>query len=209
MSSSWAAPDRRPEVPAPPVFREPAAVSPDPAGSRELLAGTVTALAVLVCGPVAGLLWAALAPRPDLRPDGLPLDRETSAFIAGDGVFLAVTALLGLLTGLLAWRLGRRYGLGVVLGLAIGGLLAATVAREVGHAVAVTVGESVGELVGRSAPAQAAGGEAGPFAFRLRTPQAVVGWPVGALLGFVALAVRAGRSARAGTPEPASEPAAG
>jgi len=196
MTSSWAAPDWRPPVPAPPPFSEPPAAPQDPPLRGEVVAGVLTAVAVLLCGPVAGLLWAALAPRVDLVVDGAevyPRDSEPSAFIADDGLFLGVVVLAGVLTGLLAWRLARRYGLGVVLGLAIGGLAAAMLARLVGEAVAT----SVSDLVGQPAPRGAleAGGEIpSELAFRLRASEVLVGWPVGALVSFVAASVLTGRS---------------
>ena len=165
---------------------------------REVVAAAVTAVAVLLCGPVVGLVWAALSPRADLVADGgdvYPRDQETSAFIAVDGFFLAVTALSGVLTGLVAWRLARQHGLGAVVGLALGGLAAAVLARVVGEAV----GTSVGDLIGRpeaAAELGAAGRVPSELAFRLRSPEALVGWPVGALVGFVAASLLGGRSRR-------------
>ena len=173
------------------VLGEAPAVPEDPPVQAEVVAAAVTAMVLVLCGPVVGLLWAALAPRAELvvaGPDVYPRDRETSAFFAADGVFLAATALFGVLTGLVAWRLSRRYGLGVVLGLALGGLAAAVLARLVGEAV----GTSVGELVG-PASAGAAAEVPSDLAFGLRTPEALVGWPVGALVGFVTASVLARR----------------
>ena len=172
----------------------------DPPVQAEVVAAALTAVAVLLCGPLVGLLWAALAPRADLVVEGeqvYPRDDETSAYIAADGVFLAAVAAAGLLTGLLAWRLCRGYDLGAVVGLLVGGVAAAALARLVGEAV----GTSVGELVGRSlAGGGLEGGQEVPseLAFRLRTPEALVGWPVGALLGFVAASVLARRARRTG-----------
>jgi hypothetical protein len=196
VSSSWAAPDPRPAAATPPVFGEPPVAPDDPPLHREVVAAAVTAVAVLLCGPVVGLLWAFAAPRADLVADGDGVrlrDQETSAFIAVDGLFLAAVVASGVLTGLLAWWLARRYGLGVVIGLAIGGLAAAVLARVVGEAV----GTSVAELLGQ--PAAGGGLDAGrdipdDLAFRLRAPEALVGWPVAALLSFVAASVLAGRS---------------
>ena len=197
-------------VTAPPAFREPPAVPQDPPLTRELLAGAVTALAVLLCGPLVGLLWAAAAPRADLRPDGVPQDRETSAFIAGDGIFLAAAALTGVLTGVLGWRLARRHGLGVVLGLTFGGLAAAYLAQVVGEGATAAVGESAGGLIGRPEAAAAADPDAATatFGFRLRTPQALVGWPVGALLGFLTACSLTGLRARRRTRRRTGAPAA-
>jgi MFS family permease len=212
VSSSWAAPDPRPVPAAPLVFAQPPVVSEDPPVHREVLAGVLTALAVLLLGPVVGLLWAALAPRADLRVDDAeiyPRDPETSAFIAGDGVFLAAAALAGVLTGLLTWRLARRYGLGAVVGLAVGGLAAAYVARAVGEATGTAVGEAVGELLGRPGAGSAAGAVGDvprALAFQLRAPEALVSWPVGALLAFVVASVLARRAERSAAVEPQPRP---
>ena len=196
MSSSWAAPDPRPVVAEPPPYSRPPPVPQDPPLSRELLAGTLTALGLLVCAPAAGLLWAGLAPRVALDPDGSPRDPQTSAFIAADGVFLAVVLLLGIGTGLVAWRCSRRYGLGVVLGLAVGGLLAALLARAVGEAVGASAGDSFGERVGLPGAASAQGAGTEALGFRLRTLPALVGWPVGGLLAFLTAAVLSARARR-------------
>jgi hypothetical protein len=202
VSSSWAAPDSRAAAAAPPVFAEATAVPADPPLHRELIAGVLTALGMLIGGPMVGLLWAALAPRTELVVDGAtlyPRNRESSAFIAGDGLFLVLAALAGLLTGLLAWRLARRYGLGVVVGIVVGGFAAAYLAKVVGEAVGPSWGQSVGDLIGRSDAGSALDGAIQvpqEVAFRLRAPVAIVGWPVGGLLSFLAASVQAGRSGR-------------
>jgi hypothetical protein len=173
------------------VFGEPPAAPDDPPLQREFVAAAVTAVAVLLCGPLVGLLWAFAAPRADLVAvsDGVRLrDQETSAFIAVDGLFLAAVAMFGLLTGLLAWWLARGYRLGVILGLLFGGLAAAMLARAVGEAV----GTSVADLMGQ--PSNGGALDSGrkipdDLAFRLRAPEALVGWPVGGLLSFVAASV--------------------
>jgi hypothetical protein len=155
---------------------------------------------MLLCGPAVGLLWAALAPRTELVVDGAtlyPRDRESSAFIAGDGLFLALAVLAGVVTGLLAWRLGRRYGLGVVGGILVGGLAAAYLAKVVGEAVGPSLGPWVADLVGR--PGAGDSLDAGSripagLAFRLRAREVLIGWPVGGLLSFLAASVLTGRS---------------
>jgi hypothetical protein len=147
----------------------------------DALAAVVTAVGCVLLGAPAGLLWAAVAPRVMVDVAG------TAVSLAGDGWFLGVVSVVGLLTGLLAWALGRRYGPGVVLGLAAGGLLAAYVAAR------------SGELVDAGAAREAV--EAGrmgalELSLVLRSTEAIVGWPVGALLGFLALlALRRGDDA--------------
>jgi hypothetical protein len=202
VTSSWAAPDSRATATTPLVFAEASAVPADPPVRRELVAGVLTALGMLLCGPVVGLLWAALAPRSELVVDGstlYPRDRESSAFIAGDGLFLALGALAGALTALLAWRLARRYGLGVVVGILVGGLAAAYLAEVVGEAVGPSLGEWVGDRIGRPdvGDSLGAGSQVPPgLAFRLRAREALLGWPVGGLLSFLAASMLIGRSGR-------------
>lgn len=148
----------------------------------EARAGLLTAVACLLLAAPAGLVWAALAPRITVTSDGGAVsvaDPTTSAFIATDGVFLVVVALVGLVTGAVVAAVARRSAVGAVLGLAAGGLLAAEVARR------------TGSLVGRdAAEAVLAAGADGAFDLppEMRSWPALVGWPVAALLGHAAVA---------------------
>lgn len=156
-------------------------IPPGPGG--EAAAALLTAIGSLLLAAPVGLLWAALTPRVQLvvaagRAD--LADPTTSGFIAADGWFLALVAVAGLLTGLGASRLGRRYGPGCVVGLLVGGLLAAEVARR------------TGELVGADeARAAVSAGREGlvDLAVRLRSRQALVGWPVAALAAHMIVTV--------------------
>lgn len=145
----------------------------------DALAAVVTAVGCVLLGAPAGLLWAAVAPRVMVEVAGtaVSLASDASAFVAGDGWFLGVVFVAGLLTGLLAWALGRRYGPGVVLGLAAGGLLAAYVAARSGELVDAGVARQAVEA-GRMGGLE--------LSLVLRSTEAIVGWPVGALLGFLA-----------------------
>ncbi len=180
MTSSWSAPDPRRAATTVPVF----GVPPDPTAEdvpvgEEVRAGLVAAVAsVLVAAPV-GLLWAAVAPRVDVVITGARVDLADSgsaAFIAGDGFFLFATALSGVVGGLLAWRLTRVHGPGVVLGLALGGLVAAYVAMVVGQQVGADVVQAAVDGGGQGAL---------ELSLRLRAREALVGWPVGALVAYV------------------------
>lgn len=151
----------------------------DPALRADVLGGAAAALGCVLLAAPAGLLWAATAPKVlvDVAGTAVSLVSDVSTFIAGDGWFLGVVFLVGLLTGLLAWAFGRRYGPAVVLGLTAGGLLAAYVAAQ--------TGQLVDEGAARSAvEAGRMGGLELPLV--LRSTEAVLGWPVGALLGFLA-----------------------
>lgn len=106
-----------------------------------LLAVPVIAMPLL--GALAGLVWAAVAERPDLvlTPSGTVYGTpEPQAVIAADGWFAVVTAVAGALCGIVAFLYGRSRldtrlrEIVVLLGLTLGGLLAALSTWGVGHA---------------------------------------------------------------------------
>ena len=151
----------------------------DPTRRADTTAGLVTAVVCVLLGAPVGLLWAAVAPKVVVEVSGtaVKLASDASTFIAGDGYFLGVVFVAGLVTGLAAWALGRRHGPAVVVGLTVGGLLGAYVAAR------------TGELVDEgSARAAVEAGRTGglELSLVLRSTEAVVGWPIGALLGFLA-----------------------
>lgn len=174
----------------------------DPTLSEDLRAGLLTvAVTVLVAAPV-GLLWAALAPRVQVvvSEQGAQLvDRDSDAFIASDGYFLAAVLIAGVVGGALAWRFGGRHGPAVVPGLAVGGLLAAAVAMVVGGLVGVPVAELV--------DAGARGQHDAPV--RLRSQSALLAWPAASLLTYLVLVLRHPVALSSGSPdhERAPEPA--
>jgi hypothetical protein len=140
----------------------------------------MTAVFSTLVGAPAGLLWAAVAPKVTVVLSDAEVSLATpdnSAFIAADGFFLGVVLVVGVLVGALAWGLGRRHGPGVVLGLTAGGLLAGYVAAR--------TGALVDESTARDAVAAGQSGMV-ELAVRLRASEAVLAWPVGALLGFLA-----------------------
>ncbi len=183
MSSSWSTPDPRrttglvlqPE-------HEPARTTRGQVAA-DVRAGLVAVIASVLVGAPVGLLWAAVAPRVDvvIAAGNANLAMPgTSDFIAADGLFLFTTAVAGLVGGAVAWVLGRRHGPGVVVGLAVGGLLAALVAMRVGQ----TVNADEVEAFVRA-------GQQGALelSLRLRAREALVGWPVAALVAYVALSL--------------------
>lgn len=142
----------------------------------------LTAAMVVLLGAPAGLLWSALAPHAHVlasppAPATVP-DGGTEVFIAGDGWFVGVTLLLGLVTGVLAWLLARRAGPFVVVALLVGGLAASYVASRVG----VRVGQD-------ALRAFLASGRAGTVRANvaLQATATIVVWPLGALAAFGAL----------------------
>ena len=90
-----------------------------------------------VLGIVAGLIWAAVAPRPLLqeiaRGEAELVNAETTAFIVADAWFALIAAVGGLITGVLGYRiLVRRAGAAATAGLVLGAVAAALVAMWVG-----------------------------------------------------------------------------
>lgn len=168
-----------------------------------------TALAVAggtaLAGLPLGLLWAAVAPRAYARraPDGgaLPVDSQTQAFIAADGLLFLLGLAAGAVAGWLGWRLARRGALEVLLALTAGSALAAVLTWQTGvrtddrEAVRAALREP-----GRTAPVE--------VPLRLRAHAALLGWPTGAVVTFTLRALRAGPPApRADpAPEPDGEP---
>ena len=185
MSNPWSAPDPRRVALAPPSFAAPYAlpVHAGPSLQQDVVAGVLAALVTVLLGAPVGLLWAAVAPRTDVVINGQDvqlLEPGSSAFIAADAGFLLATALAGLLAGVLGWWLGRAHGPAVVVGLTVGGLLAAYVAMVVGE----QVGRAELEAAVRSAQEGAI-----ELTLRLRAQEALVAWPVGAMLGYLGASV--------------------
>lgn len=186
MSTSWTTPDPRRAAPA---FGTPYVLptAASPSVLQDLRAGLTAAVVTVLLGAPVGLLWAALAPRVDVVVAGENVqlaEPGTSAFIAGDGFFLLAVLLAGAVGGVLAWWLGRDHGPAVVVGLTVGGLAAAYVAMRVGSAVGL-------EEVQRAVDAGQQG--ALELSLRLRAREALVGWPVGALLAYVGTSFVRGR----------------
>jgi hypothetical protein len=105
------------------------------------LAAFIAALAgSAVLGIAAGLVWAAVAPRPLLqeiaRGEAKVVNAETSAFIVADAWFCLIAAVGGLITGVLGYRLlVRRAGWVATAGLVLGAVAAALLAVWVGEQV--------------------------------------------------------------------------
>ena len=107
-----------------------------------------------VLGAVAGLIWAAVAPRALLQEVGhgeaQVVNTETSAFIAADGLFCLITVAAGLITGLAGYRLlVRRAGWTAAAGLIIGAVGAVLLALWTGENVGLG---SYNHLLAVSAP---------------------------------------------------------
>jgi hypothetical protein len=90
-----------------------------------------------VLGIVAGLIWAAVAPRPLLQEvahgEAQYVNVETTAFIVADAWFSLIAAVGGLITGTFGyWILVRRAGAAATAGLVLGAVAAALLALWVG-----------------------------------------------------------------------------
>ena len=86
---------------------------------------------------MAGLIWAAVAPRAllqEIAPGEAELvNAESTAFIVADAWFALITAVGGLITGILGYRLlVRRAGAAATAGLVLGAVVAALLALWVG-----------------------------------------------------------------------------
>jgi hypothetical protein len=101
-------------------------------------------------------------------------------FVAGDGWFLGVAVVVGLLSGVVTWLVARGSGPYAVIGLAVGGAVAAYVAAKVGR--------RIGQDELRAA---AAAGNPGTYVANvaLQATQVVLVWPIAALASFLTLVV--------------------
>ncbi len=98
---------------------------------REMRVALLVGLPVVLLGPPAGLLWAALRPSFD-GAQALLEESRLEVQLTSDLRYLLVVAVAGLLAGVLTWVATRRNGLGAITGLVLGGVAAALVARSVG-----------------------------------------------------------------------------
>jgi hypothetical protein len=107
-------------------------------GVRAVAAALAVAVGTAALGVLAGLGWAAVAPRPLLvmtSPGAAALvNTETNAFIAADAAFCLVCLAGGVVSGVLGYLFAvRRRGPLAMAGLIVGALAAAYVARWVGE----------------------------------------------------------------------------
>jgi hypothetical protein len=107
-------------------------------GVRDAAAALAVAASTVALGVLAGLGWAAVAPRPLLvmtSPGAAVLiNTETSAFIAADAAFCLVCLAGGVLSGVLGYLFAvRRHGPLAMAGLITGAFAAAFAARWVGE----------------------------------------------------------------------------
>jgi hypothetical protein len=118
----------------------PAATVPAvPSRRRGLVPLAVLLTAQLVAGVLIGLIWLWWSPSPVsyLLSDGsgrsVVIPDESEAQIAGDGRFVVLTILAGLLFGVLGWTLRRLRGPLTIAVLAAGSLLGSVLAMSIGR----------------------------------------------------------------------------
>ncbi len=93
-----------------------------------------------VLGAVAGIIWAAVAPRALLLQIGPGeaqlVNAESHAFIVADAWFCLITALGGVITGVVGYRLlVRRAGWTAAAGLVLGAVAAALLTLWIGEII--------------------------------------------------------------------------
>jgi len=158
---------------------------------------------------VAGLIWAAVAPRPLLQEiasgEAELVNAESTAFIVADAWFALIAAVGGLITGILGYRLlVRRAGAAATAGLVLGAVAAAL--------LALWVGENIGLGTYNHLLASSATGAYFNASLALGAKSALAFWPfctagvillaeTGARRSGPAPARRRGRHGRSGDPD--------
>lgn len=107
-------------------------------GGHDLAAAGVAVGVAIVLGPITGLLWELIAPKPGVTvTEGSPYwsNPESKRFIAQDGWFAGITLLAGLIAALVVFLLARRGGIGGTVGLAIGGIGGSLICLGTGYLV--------------------------------------------------------------------------
>lgn len=160
-------------------------------GRRAVRIWAAATVAIAVLGPLAGVLWAWLAPPVHyVVVDGRALlaQPESQAMIGVDGRFAVITALAGVGCGVLAYLAGGRDNdVALVLGLAAGGLAAALLTWRVGHLFGLDAFE---RAVRDGADGRAVDGPA-----ELRAKGALVFWPLVGVACYGLLETAIGRLA--------------
>lgn len=186
------------QLPADPPRRRSNRAAP----GAELVAALTTLVTLGVLGVAIAPIWAALSPRVRIiiTPAGPDLVQyANSDFFAGDGTFLVIGIVAGLVSGVAAWLIARRWrGPLILVGLALGALLGALIAWQVGRQIGLPHYHQLlhSTDVGRrfDKPVD------------LRSKAALLAQPFAATLAYVFLTARVGRPdlgrSRRGSVEP-------
>ena len=107
------------------------------AGTRaELVRAAVLVVVLAVVGALAGLVWAAWSPdgpRALVVSPGVYVPDETESFVAGDGRFLVIAAVLGVAAALVVWFRRPLRGVPAALALTVGGVAGSLLMLLTGH----------------------------------------------------------------------------
>jgi hypothetical protein len=141
----------------------------------DLRAAGLAVVLSAVLGPLAGLLWNALAPRVLVGNNSGTvywLAPESKTFVAQDGWFAGVTVLAGLITVTVVALMVRRGAIGAAIGLAVGGVVGSLAAL------------ATGVLVGPGDVVDQADFTSGSFAapLELRSVGFIFAWPLIAII---------------------------
>jgi hypothetical protein len=155
-----------------------------------------------VLGVVAGVVWAAVAPRALLQEIGRGeaelVNAESNAFILADVWFCLIAAIGGVITGLAGYRLlVRRAGWPAAAGLVLGAVAAAL--------LALWVGENIGLGTYNHLLASSPGGTFFRASVGLRAKSALAFWPMLTSV-IILLAASGGRRTRAAVGPAAQDP---
>ena len=143
---------------------------------NELVTGVLVAMYAVVLGPVAGLVWAALAPKVSIPALRAGSGATFQAQIGADAWFLLVGGLAGVVVALVAVGFAGEPGPGLVVGATVGGLTAAFVADRIGYLSELSATKHA--LLG----AHPSGAVISEIDFRLRALGVVTVWPLASLV---------------------------
>lgn len=175
------------------------------APARALVVSLVIFAVTAAVGVLLGLLWWGLAPRPEGTSlgDGEVFTGTTEDVFAGEGYFLVMTAVAGLVTGYAAYMVQFPLTRRRVQDLRLPALLAGVLGSAAGTLLTFWVGTALdGSL--HQGVAEAAPGESVTVGLQLDATAFLVAWPFVFVLQYGLLdAVSMVRRDLPGSPEPA------
>ncbi|MBE2997325.1 hypothetical protein IDM40_01215 [Nocardiopsis sp. HNM0947] len=175
------------------------------APARALVVALVIFAAIAVAGALLGLLWWGLAPRPEGTSlgDGEVFTGTTEDVFAGEGYFLLMTAIAGLVTGYAAYMVQFPLARRRVQDLRLPALLAGVLGSAAGSLSTLWVGTSLDRSL-QQGVAEASPGESVTVALQLDATAFLVAWPFVFVLQYALLdAVSMVRRDLPGSPEAA------
>ena len=145
---------------------------------RILAIALVIFAAIAVAGALLGLLWWALAPRPEGTSlgDGEVFTGATEDVFAGEGYFVIMTAIAGLVTGYAAYMVQFPLARRRQQDLRLTGLLSGVLGAVAGTLLTLGVGTGLDSSLHR-AVAEASPGEAVTVGLQLDATAFLVAWP--------------------------------